>query len=83
VCALLRPDAPGDVRSVLARAGELGVAAEDLSAYCDDTRLPGIVLGYGSVPTERVATGLRLLTRSFRDVMGRGGTARPSDAARP
>ncbi|WP_235834187.1 MocR-like pyridoxine biosynthesis transcription factor PdxR [Actinomadura logoneensis] len=72
LCALLASGGPGDVRAVLTRAGELGVAAEDLSAYCaGDTPLPGIVLGYGAVPTERVATGLRLLTRAFREVMPR------------
>ncbi|MEV5571792.1 PLP-dependent aminotransferase family protein [Spirillospora sp. NPDC052269] len=66
LCALLK--APVDVPSVLLRAKELGVAAESLSTYCTDVDRPGIVLGYGAIPTDRVPTGLALLARAFKEL---------------
>ncbi|MFC4910071.1 PLP-dependent aminotransferase family protein [Actinomadura gamaensis] len=82
LCALLKPDVPVDVPSVLARAGRLGVAAESLMSYGDDGSPSGIVLGYGAIPTDRVPAGLALLARAFREAADgpsgtRTGTTRP------
>ncbi|MFF0577376.1 MocR-like pyridoxine biosynthesis transcription factor PdxR [Streptosporangium saharense] len=51
---------------VLERARLLGIAVEDLTAYhAEGEGRPGLVLGYGAIPAERVAEGLRLLRRCF------------------
>ncbi|RMI41092.1 PLP-dependent aminotransferase family protein [Actinomadura harenae] len=71
VCAVLRPDAPADIPAVVTEARRLGVAVEDLASYCHETPRPGIVLGYGAIPTDRVPAGLARLTRSFRAVTKR------------
>jgi GntR family transcriptional regulator/MocR family aminotransferase len=65
VCALLRPDAAVDLAGVLARAREAGVVVERLSAYATTPDADGLVLGYGAVPTDRIAAGLRTLAACF------------------
>jgi GntR family transcriptional regulator/MocR family aminotransferase len=79
VCARLRPGVPVDLDEVRVTALRSGVAVESLAAYCaEDRPQPGLVLGYGAIPTERVAEGLRLLHRAFHDaVTGRGSEGRP------
>lgn len=53
---------------VLRRASEAGVQLLPLSMYAVDTPTqPGLVLGYGAIPTERVGEGLRRLRRCFHD----------------
>jgi GntR family transcriptional regulator/MocR family aminotransferase len=51
---------------VLARASAAGVELLPLS-ICDvgPPSRPGIVLGYGAIPTDRIDEGLRRLRRSF------------------
>lgn len=62
LCARLRPGAP----DIGERALDHGVAVESLAKYCATDRVqPGLVLGYGSIPTEHIADGLRLLARCF------------------
>jgi len=67
LCARLRPEVPVDPGRVLDRARQRGVAAESLAAYCAGQPQAGLVLGYGSIRTEHVAEGLRLLAACFRD----------------
>ncbi|WP_067170129.1 MocR-like pyridoxine biosynthesis transcription factor PdxR [Microtetraspora niveoalba] len=51
-----------DLDETIARAREAGVAVESLAAYCGEPPAqPGIVLGYGRIPAERVEEGLRRL----------------------
>jgi GntR family transcriptional regulator / MocR family aminotransferase len=53
---------------VLRRASAAGVALLPLSMYGVDTPTqPGLVLGYGAIPTERIGEGLRRLRRCFHD----------------
>lgn len=62
LCARLKPDAPIDVATLLARAREVGVGVESLADYCLPGRpQAGLVLGYGAIPTDRVSAGLALL----------------------
>ncbi|WP_308211789.1 MocR-like pyridoxine biosynthesis transcription factor PdxR [Actinoallomurus soli] len=67
LCARLRPGVRADLEQVHDRAGRLGVAVEPLAAYCADRPQPGLVLGYGMIPAERIGDGLRLLRRAFRE----------------
>jgi GntR family transcriptional regulator / MocR family aminotransferase len=54
--------------AVQGRASAAGVAVPPLSMYAVDTPAPpGLVLGYGAIPTTRVTEGLRRLRRCFPD----------------
>lgn len=82
LCALLRPGVPMDLAGVVRRAGQVGVRVRDLDDYRtgvggnDDggtTRVglptdarPGLVLGYGAIPLDRIAPGLRRLAATCR-----------------
>jgi GntR family transcriptional regulator/MocR family aminotransferase len=57
---------PEELDQVLARASAAGVELLPLS-ICDvgPPSRPGIVLGYGAIPTDRIDEGLRRLRRSF------------------
>ncbi|MEV4757800.1 PLP-dependent aminotransferase family protein [Micromonospora sp. NPDC049559] len=71
LCARLRPGVPVDPARVLARAGERGVAADDLATYGFGDRPPaGIVLGYGGIDAGRIDEGLALLADCFRRETG-------------
>jgi GntR family transcriptional regulator/MocR family aminotransferase len=66
----LAATAPGaseeELAAVLRRASAAGVALLPLSMYgVDRPTRPGVVLGYGAVPTERLDEGLRRLRRCF------------------
>jgi GntR family transcriptional regulator/MocR family aminotransferase len=66
LCALRKPGAPTDIATALARASDRGVAVESLAGYCTtDPPRQGLVLGYGTIPTDRIDEGLRLLARCF------------------
>jgi GntR family transcriptional regulator / MocR family aminotransferase len=57
-----------ELAAVLRRASAAGVALLPLSMYGVDTPArPGLVLGYGAIPTERLDEGLRRLRRCFDD----------------
>ena len=63
LAALLPPGTPPETDvAIVRRARAIGVAAEPLSAYAV-TAPPraGLAIGYGGIPTERVAEGLRRL----------------------
>ncbi len=53
-----------ELDAVLGRASAAGVEALALSMHSIPAR-PGLVLGYGAIPTERIGEGLRRLRRCF------------------
>jgi GntR family transcriptional regulator / MocR family aminotransferase len=58
----------GELAVVLRRASAAGVELLPLSMFGVDTPTqPGLVLGYGAIPTERIGEGLRRLRRCFLD----------------
>ncbi|MEU3166447.1 PLP-dependent aminotransferase family protein [Streptosporangium sp. NPDC006930] len=68
LCAYLTPAAGADTAPVRAYARKAGIALQDLAPYYGETSArAGLLLGYGSIPTERVEPGLRLLAESFRE----------------
>ncbi|MGJ6968425.1 PLP-dependent aminotransferase family protein [Streptosporangium sp. G11] len=67
LCAYLTPDAGVDTAQVTAYAREAGIAVQDLASYYGEAPArPGLVLGYGAIPPERIEAGLRLLAKGFR-----------------
>jgi len=60
------------IRAVARRASESGVAVHRLSSFTVEAPSPpGLVLGYGAIPTEDVEEGLALLLAAFeREVEG-------------
>jgi GntR family transcriptional regulator/MocR family aminotransferase len=58
----------GELAAALRRASAAGLALLPLSMYgVDRPTRPGVVLGYGAIPTERLDEGLRRLRRCFPD----------------
>jgi GntR family transcriptional regulator/MocR family aminotransferase len=54
--------------AVLRRAAAAGVRAQSLSAFYHGTQgQPGLVLGYGAIPTAHIPEGLRRLRQSFQN----------------
>ncbi|MEV4151357.1 PLP-dependent aminotransferase family protein [Amycolatopsis sp. NPDC049691] len=62
VCAL----ADTDLEPVAARASAAGVAVQTLADLCGGSPSPGLVLGYGSIPAERIDDGLAALDAAWR-----------------
>jgi GntR family transcriptional regulator/MocR family aminotransferase len=58
--ATITADGPADT-AVVALALEAGVAIEPLSKYAITERPNGLLIGYGGIPIDRIAGGLRLL----------------------
>ncbi|GAA4706723.1 MocR-like pyridoxine biosynthesis transcription factor PdxR [Phytohabitans rumicis] len=66
LCALAAPGVPSDMDAVVARASAAGVAVQSLAAYHGDPPgRPGLVIGYGAIPYDRIGAGLRRLAASF------------------
>ncbi|MEU0794328.1 PLP-dependent aminotransferase family protein [Amycolatopsis sp. NPDC005961] len=61
LCAL----ADVDLEPIAARAAAAGVAVQTLSDLCGGSPAPGLVLGYGSIPVERIDDGLAVLDRAW------------------
>ncbi len=61
LCAL----ADIDLEPIAARAAAAGVAVQTLSDLCGGFPAPGLVLGYGSIPVERIDDGLAALDRAW------------------
>ena len=61
LCAL----AEEDVDPIATRAAAAGVAVQTLSDLCGGFPAPGLVLGYGSIPVERIDDGLAALDRAW------------------
>ncbi|MEQ0559891.1 PLP-dependent aminotransferase family protein [Amycolatopsis sp. NEAU-NG30] len=63
LCALSEVDT--DLEAVAARAARAGVAVQTLSDLCGGFPRPGLVLGYGSIPVEKIGEGLAILDRGW------------------
>jgi GntR family transcriptional regulator/MocR family aminotransferase len=61
LCAL----ADTDLEPIAARAAAAGVAVQTLSDLCGGFPAPGLVLGYGSIPVERIDDGLAALDEAW------------------
>ncbi|GGK86649.1 GntR family transcriptional regulator [Planomonospora parontospora subsp. parontospora] len=68
LCARFLPGAAADPDRVVSRAREAGIAVEPLSGYhAEPPGRPGLVIGYGAIPPERIEPGLRRLAECFRE----------------
>jgi len=64
--AHLRPGTGVDAATVVARAERAGIAVTSLATFClAPPERDGLVIGYGSIPTDRLPAALRLLARCF------------------
>jgi GntR family transcriptional regulator/MocR family aminotransferase len=61
MCAL----AEEDLEPIAERAAGAGVAVQTLSDLCGGFPAPGLVLGYGSIPVERIDDGLAALDEAW------------------
>jgi GntR family transcriptional regulator/MocR family aminotransferase len=68
VAAVAREASVERVRAVIRRAWEKEVAVQELARFAvEGTPRAGVVLGYGAVPTTRMAEGLQRLRDCFED----------------
>ncbi len=65
LCAVVPPDADVDIDRVVRRAEAAGVGFQPLSDFCGDAPRPGLVLGYGAIPTDRIDEGIATLAACF------------------
>jgi GntR family transcriptional regulator/MocR family aminotransferase len=66
VAAVARRASTDQIGAVVRRASEAGVEVHELSRYAVDGRArPGLVLGYGAIPTAHIEEGLRRLRCCF------------------
>jgi GntR family transcriptional regulator/MocR family aminotransferase len=66
VAALARSGSADRIDAIARHAADAGVAVQTLAFLAGDTpSRPGLVLGYGAIPTERVEEGLRRLRSCF------------------
>ncbi|GAA3958773.1 PLP-dependent aminotransferase family protein [Actinoplanes auranticolor] len=64
--AHLRPDAGVDAATVVTRAERRGVGVQSLADFCAVPPVrDGLVIGYGSIPTDHLPEALRRLARCF------------------
>jgi GntR family transcriptional regulator/MocR family aminotransferase len=53
-------------------ARQAGVGIETLAVHCGEPDPhPGLVIGYGAIPAERIEEGMRRLRATFQDVVSR------------
>jgi GntR family transcriptional regulator/MocR family aminotransferase len=66
VTAVARTATVGETAAVVRRASDVGVAVQELSTFALRANVrPGIVLGYGAIPTGRIEEGLARLRACF------------------
>ncbi len=66
VAALARTASAEQITAVARRARDAGVEVQQLSSFTFSAPArPGLLLGYGSIPTERIEEGLRRLRSCF------------------
>lgn len=66
ICALARGAAAGRMGAVVRRASDAGVELHELSRFgVHAPARPGLVLGYGAIPTTHIEEGLRRLRSCF------------------
>jgi len=72
-----------DVQALARRALARGVAVQPLDAYYRLQRRPGLALGYGAIPVERIPEGVRRLAEALTDTASTGSSPRrPSGTPR-
>jgi GntR family transcriptional regulator/MocR family aminotransferase len=60
--ALLAPGVPADLPAAVVRANAAGIVLRSVAPFHVDTPVrDGLMLGYGAIPTDRIASGLREL----------------------
>ena len=67
VAALARSASVDQISDVAVRASELGVQVQRLAKFAVDNPRPGLLFGYGAIPTSRIHEGLSLLRSCFVD----------------
>jgi GntR family transcriptional regulator/MocR family aminotransferase len=68
IAAFARAASADRIDEVVRRASESGVAVQELSGFgVDSPARPGLVLGYGAIPTARIEAGLRRLRACFEN----------------
>jgi GntR family transcriptional regulator/MocR family aminotransferase len=68
VAALARSLSVDQISEVAVRASELGVQVQRLAKFAvDGAPRPGLLFGYGAIPTSRIHAGLALLRSCFDD----------------
>jgi GntR family transcriptional regulator / MocR family aminotransferase len=68
ITAIARGVAANRMRAVVRGASDSDVAVQELSRFqVDSPAQPGLVLGYGAIPTARIKEGLRRLRACFDD----------------
>jgi GntR family transcriptional regulator/MocR family aminotransferase len=83
VAALARTASAEEINTVLRKASEAGVEVQDLSTFAVASPVrPGIVLGYGAIPTAHIEQGLRRLRYSFGTERDGGSTKRAQNRTR-
>jgi GntR family transcriptional regulator/MocR family aminotransferase len=66
IAAVARSYSADQVNAVVRRAAAAGVAVQELSQFgFDSPGLPGLLLGFGAIPTARIEDGLRRLNSCF------------------
>jgi GntR family transcriptional regulator/MocR family aminotransferase len=66
VAAVGRDASDGGISAVVRRASGYGVGIQELSRFAvEASPRPGLVVGYGAIPTARIEEGLRLLRSCF------------------
>jgi GntR family transcriptional regulator/MocR family aminotransferase len=69
VAALARTASAESIRRVARKASEAGVEIQEMSTFAvTQSHRPGIVLGYGAIPTTKIREGLRRLRHSFDSI---------------
>ena len=66
VAALARTASTDEIGAVVRRVAHAGVAVQELSQFAvNGPARPGLVLGYGAIPTQHIEEGLRRLRHCF------------------
>ena len=74
ITAIARTASADHIAAIVSRARADGVAVHELLSFAlANPPLPGIVLGYGAVPTARINEGLRRLLKCFTAPEARNG----------
>jgi GntR family transcriptional regulator/MocR family aminotransferase len=67
IAALARRASADQISTIVRRASDAGVAVQELSKFgVDSPGPPGLLLGYGAIPTARIEDGLRRLRACFK-----------------
>ena len=66
IAAVARTASAGRIGAIVRRASDAGVAVQELSKFgVDSPGPPGLLLGYGAIPTASIEDGLRRLRSCF------------------